>query len=90
MSIFDFFRNPDINAGVEEYQDGHIEESLNVPLQKIEAVTKSVSDMNTPIYVYCLSGARSSQATSILRNIGYTNVINIGGISKYRGKVVRR
>ena len=36
-----------------------------------------------------LSGSRSAQAASALKSMGYTNVANIGGISAYRGKVVK-
>ena len=39
--------------------------------------------------VYCRSGARSRQAVSILKHMGYTNVHNIGGIAAYSGKVER-
>ena len=48
-----------------------------------------VDNKGTPIFVHCLSGARSRQATAILQQMGYTNVKNIGGISSYAGKVER-
>lgn len=38
-------------------------------------------------HYYCYSGARSAQAVSALRRMGYTNVKNIGGIAAYAGKV---
>ncbi|MBR4163908.1 MAG: rhodanese-like domain-containing protein, partial [Solobacterium sp.] len=41
------------------------------------------------IYVYCLSGMRASRAVKQLRNMGYTNVKNIGGINSYKGKKVK-
>ena len=43
--------------------------------------------LGTPLFVYCLSGARSSHAAAVLRRMGYCNVTNIGGINRYRGKV---
>ena len=73
----------------EEYRDGHIEGSVNIPLDRISSVENIVKDKSTPLYVHCLSGGRSGQAVSYLRQIGYTNVKNIGGISSYRGKVVK-
>lgn len=73
----------------EEYRQGHIEGSLNIPLQNIQAVKSRVSALDRPIYVHCLSGARSAQAASALKAMGYTNVNNIGGICAYRGKVVK-
>lgn len=73
----------------EEYRDGHIDGSVNIPLDRISSVENIVKDKSTPLYVYCLSGGRSGQAVSYLKQIGYTNVKNIGGISSYRGKVVK-
>ena len=73
----------------EEYRDGHMEGSVNIPLDRISSVENIVKDKSTPLYVHCLSGGRSGQAVSYLRQIGYTNVKNIGGISGYRGKVVK-
>ena len=73
----------------EEYESGHIENSENIPLQQIEKVLAKIIDNNTPLFVYCQSGARSSSAVSALKQMGYSNVTDIGGISSYRGKVVR-
>ncbi|HBA94040.1 MAG TPA: rhodanese-like domain-containing protein [Ruminococcaceae bacterium] len=74
---------------VEEYQQGHIEGSQNIPLQNIEYVKDNITSLDKPIYVHCLSGSRSAQAVSVLKSMGYTDVTNIGGINAYRGKVVR-
>lgn len=104
MGFFDFFKQPDINQGVKEYQqqegailldvrtpqeyrDGFIPGSKNVPLQTIDKVDSVVENKDTALYVYCHSGARSRQAVSYLQHMGYTNVNNIGGIAAYRGKV---
>ncbi len=73
----------------QEYESGHIENSENIPLQQIEKVLAKITDKNTPLFVYCQSGARSSSSTSTLKQMGYLNVANIGGISSYRGKVVK-
>lgn len=72
-----------------EYSMGHIPESKNVPLDEIKAVKDVVPDTNTPIFLYCLSGARSGRAASLLKRMGYTDVKNIGGIGSYTGKVER-
>ena len=71
----------------EEYRDGHIHGSINVPLQQIEDIDLEVSDMSTPLFIYCRSGARSRQATAMLQEMGYEEVHNIGGILNYKGKV---
>ena len=73
----------------DEYRQGHIPGSKNVPLQSIDKVNAVVENKGTPIFVHCLSGARSRQATAILQQMGYTKVKNIGGISAYAGKVER-
>ena len=104
MSIFDFFKQPDINQGVQEYKnavgavlldvrtpqeyrEGHIPGSQNMPLQQLDKVEEVTENKDTVLYVYCRSGARSRQAVSLLQAMGYTNVHNIGGIAAYSGKV---
>ncbi len=106
MGLLDFFKQPDVNQGVnnykssngsvlldvrtrQEYNDGHIPGSKNVPLQILDKVGKIVENKDTELFVYCYSGARSRQAVAALRQMGYTKVNNIGGISAYRGKVER-
>ena len=73
----------------DEYRQGHIPGSKNVPLQSISKVAGMIDNKSTPIFVHCLSGARSRQAAAVLQQLGYTNVKNIGGISAYAGKVER-
>ena len=72
-----------------EYAEGHIPGSKNLPLQSIDKVERMIENKATPIFVHCLSGARSRQAAAVLQQMGYTNVKNIGGISAYTGKVER-
>ena len=71
----------------QEYREGHIPGSKNLPLQTIDKVSSVVENKDTALYVYCYSGARSRQAVSYLQYMGYNNVNNIGGIAAYRGKV---
>lgn len=73
----------------QEYREGHIPESKNVPLQTIGNIESVAETKETPLYVYCYSGSRSSQAVHLLQRMGYKNVTNIGGISAYSGKVER-
>ena len=106
MSIFDFFKQPDINKGLkeyaeaenavlldvrtpQEYSEGHIPGSKNVPLQTLDKVRSVVENKDAELFVYCYSGARSRQAAAVLGQMGYTNVQNIGGIAAYQGKVER-
>ena len=73
----------------DEYRQGHVPGSKNVPLQSIDKVADMIDNKATPIFVHCLSGARSRQAAAVLQQMGYSNVKNIGGISAYTGKVER-
>lgn len=73
----------------QEYNEGHIPCSENLPLQSIDEILRIASRKDTPLFVYCHSGARSSHAASALREMGYTHVKNIGGICSYLGKVER-
>ncbi len=73
----------------QEYAQGHIPNSKNVPLQSIERIQNIVTGKETPVFVHCQSGARSRQAAGLLTQMGYTNVKNIGGIASYTGKVER-
>ena len=70
-----------------EYAQGHIPGSKNLPLQSIDKVERMIENKATPIFVHCLSGARSRQAAAVLQQMGYTNVKDIGGIASYTGKV---
>ena len=78
----------DVRTGP-EYEAGHIEGAVNVPLNSIHFIVNHVRDINAPLYVYCQSGARSGQAVSMIREMGYKNVTNIGGVNRYKGKLVR-
>jgi len=74
---------------VEEYQEGHIPRSQNIPLDSLDKIKYIVKNKNAPIFAYCHSGARSSQAVNLLKRMGYSNVTNMGGIAAYSGKVER-
>ena len=71
----------------QEYREGHIPGSKNVPLQQLDKISSVADNKNIPLFVYCYSGGRSRQAASMLQQMGYTNVQNIGGITAYQGKV---
>ena len=69
----------------EEYRSGHIAGSLNLPLQAWNQAENLIPDKDTPVFVYCHSGARSSRMAGVLKNLGYSRVTNIGGIVDYDG-----
>ena len=72
---------------VSEFEGGHIPGAINIPLEALKERAKELKDKNAPIYAYCLSGARSGSAISILKSLGFNNVNNIGGINAYKGPV---
>ena len=73
----------------QEYAEGHIPGGKNLPLQNIDKATIIIDNKDTPLFVHCLSGTRSRQAAAVLKQMGYTNATNIGGIADYHGKVER-
>lgn len=72
-----------------EYDAGHISGSLNVPLGSIGSIKKTVPNMETPVYLYCQSGARSGMAVRTLKQMGYTKATNMGGVGSFHGALVR-
>lgn len=73
----------------DEFARGHIPGAVNVPLSTLESIVDALPDQSETLYVYCLSGARSSRACAALKSMGYTDVANIGGINSYRGAIER-
>ena len=71
----------------QEYREGHIPGSVNLPLQDLDNADEIIENVDAPLYMYCHSGARSRQAAALLGAMGYTNVRNIGGITAYSGRV---
>lgn len=71
----------------DEYQEGHIPQSINIALSELDKVESIIKDKEKKIFVYCLSGARASQAENFLKNKGYKDVENIGGIMDYSGDI---
>ncbi|HLD38212.1 MAG TPA: rhodanese-like domain-containing protein [Candidatus Nanoarchaeia archaeon] len=66
----------------EEYKEGHIEGSLNIPLDEIgEAMTWLVKDV--PAVVVCASGSRSEVAVKILKANGFEKIYNGGSWNSF-------
>lgn len=77
----------------QEYDAGHIANAVLLPLPLIEAgdaaVAKALPDKDAEIMVYCRSGRRSAIAANALINMGYTNVLDFGGINDWPYEVVK-
>lgn len=70
----------------EEYDEKHIKDAINIPLASIgDKMPDELPDLDENIYVYCRSGNRSHQAARRLNKLGYTNVIDVGGINSWPG-----
>ncbi len=73
-----------------EYEEGHIENSVLLPLSEVEMSAESIlPNKDETILVYCRSGNRSKQASSILARLGYTNIYEFGGINTWEYGVVK-
>ena len=69
----------------EEYDSGHIANSLLIPYDEIEKKAPALlTDKNAAIIVYCRTGRRSEIAAKALIGMGYTNVADMGGISDWK------
>ncbi len=73
-----------------EYADGHIMGAINVPLSTIgDQKPSALPDLGQRILVYCRSGVRSKKASGLLVGIGYTNILEFGGIMTWKGEIVK-
>ena len=65
-----------------EWDTGHLDEAKHIEWQEISArISDLTADKDKTIYVYCRSGGRSGKAKTILDDLGYSNVINAGGVA---------
>ena len=71
----------------EEYEEKHITGAVNLPNEtiKTEEITQ-LPDKEQLILVYCRSGNRSKQASQKLADLGYTNIVEFGGIKDWTGE----
>lgn len=71
-----------------EFEEGHIPGAICIPNEIIgESEIEQLPDKDVIIYVYCRSGNRSKQAAEKLVKLGYTNIIEFGGIMDWDGEV---
>ena len=72
----------------DEFAAGHIPNAINVPNESIGAEEiPELLDKDQLIMVYCRSGRRSKEASEKLVKLGYTNVVEFGGILDWKGKI---
>ena len=68
----------------DEYKESHMKNAINIPYDQIKKQITKEENINkeTPIIVYCKSGARSNKAYNTLIEQGYKNVYDLGALSK--------
>ena len=73
----------------EEFAEKHIPDAINIPNETIgtEEIPE-LPDKEQLILVYCRSGNRSKQASEKLVKLGYTNIVEFGGINSWPGETV--
>lgn len=73
----------------EEFRERHIPNAINIPNETIGSEDiQELPDKDQLILVYCRSGNRSKQASGKLAELGYTNIVEIGGINDWTGDTV--
>ena len=73
----------------EEFAERHIPGAINIPNETIGTTgIPELPDKDQLILVYCRSGNRSKQASEKLAALGYTNIVEFGGINDWPGETV--
>ena len=72
-----------------EYETAQIPNAICIPNENIGTKEpQELPDKNQLILVYCRSGNRSKQAAQKLADMGYTNIVEFGGINSWTGETV--
>ena len=72
----------------DEFAEGHIPGAINVANESIGTdELPELPDKNQLIMVYCRSGRRSKEAAEKLVKLGYTNIVEFGGILDWKGEI---
>lgn len=70
-----------------EYQTGHAKDSTNIDFYApnfLDEIKKL--DMNKSYQLYCRSGNRSGQAEAMMKDMGFRDVVNVGGLTEASAK----
>lgn len=75
---------------VEQFKEGHIKDSKNIPLADIEKEIANVQpDKSKKIVLYCNTGNQSGKAAEKLKAMGYTDVHNAEGVKQFNYELVK-
>lgn len=72
----------------DEFAEGHIPNAINIANESIGTdEIEQLPDKDQLILVYCRSGRRSKEAAQKLVKLGYTNIVEFGGILDWKGEI---
>ena len=63
-----------------EFKDGSYPGAINIPISLLPVRMNELEPKDKPIVLFCASGARSGQGARLLKQAGFTDVINAGGL----------
>ncbi|HVP19135.1 MAG TPA: rhodanese-like domain-containing protein [Spirochaetia bacterium] len=63
-----------------EFRDGSYPGAINIPLASLPARLHELEPKNASIVLFCASGARSAQGARLLKQAGFSDVVNAGGL----------
>lgn len=73
----------------DEFAAGHIPNAINVPNESIGTTEiPELPNKEQMILVYCRSGRRSKEASEKLVKLGYSNILEFGGILDWKGEII--
>jgi phage shock protein E len=64
----------------DEFKDGSYNGAVNIPLASLLARQGELGPKDRPIILFCASGARSGLGARLLKQAGFTDVVNAGGL----------
>ena len=75
---------------VQEFKESRIENAISLPFTEINERAEIVlPDKDAQILVYCRRGVRSRVAANKLISIGFTNVLDFGGLDDWNYEIVK-
>jgi phage shock protein E len=64
----------------DEFKDGSYAGAINIPLASLLARQEELGPKDRPVVLFCASGSRSGLGARLLKQAGFTDVINAGGL----------
>lgn len=66
-----------------QFQENHVSGAVNIPLSQIDQrISEVTQDKNDTLHLYCNTGNKSGKAQALLKDMGYTNAVNEGGLKE--------